>query len=422
MRMAKLRIDSESPTSPGILFRGDNVKHLEDYRDIVGDEAISAIFRKSKGLYGKKILHVNSSYQGGGVAEILNHLVPLMSDLGIDVDWRVIHGHHDFFNITKKFHNALQGEEINFSRLKRSVYTETNQQFTTYSNIDHDAVIIHDPQPLPLIRYFKKRQPWIWRAHIDLSDPNEEVWDYLKQFIIRYDKAVFSAKEFVSNDIGTDTEIIYPSIDPLTVKNKEIDQATIDKYLNKYGIKTDKPIISQISRFDKWKDPEGVIEVFERVNEEVDCRLVLLGSMATDDPEGPKVYESVVEMAQDRDDIIVINKESDILVNVLQRVSSVIVQKSLKEGFGLTVTEALWKGSPVVASNVGGIPLQVTDGETGFLVNPEDFDEVADRILEILNNPELGAKLGGSAHRNVIEHFLITRHLLDWLELLKETI
>ncbi|MBS3792193.1 glycosyltransferase [Candidatus Bipolaricaulota bacterium] len=398
------------------------MKHLEDYRDIVGDEIISEIFRKSKGLYGKKILHVNSSYQGGGVAEILNHLVPLMSDLGIEVDWRVIHGHHDFFNITKKFHNSLQGEEINFSRLKRSVYTETNEQFTTYANIDHDAVIIHDPQPLPLIRYFKKRQPWIWRAHIDLSEPYADVWDYLKQFIIRYDKAIFSAKEFVSSDIGTETEIIYPSIDPLTVKNKEIDQATIDKYLNKYGIKADKPIISQISRFDKWKDPEGVIEVFDRVNEEIDCRLVLLGAMATDDPEGPKVYESVVEKSKGRDDIIVINKESDILVNVLQRVSSVVLQKSLKEGFGLTVTEALWKSTPVVASDVGGIPLQVTDGETGFLVDPEDYEEVTDRILEILEDPELGAKLGGSAHRNVKEHFLITRHLLNWLEVLKETI
>ncbi|MFB6215068.1 MAG: glycosyltransferase [Candidatus Bipolaricaulia bacterium] len=398
------------------------MKHLEDYRDIVGDEVISEIFRKSKGLYGKKILHVNSSYQGGGVAEILNHLVPLMSDLGIEVDWRVIHGHHDFFNITKKFHNALQGEEINFSRLKRSVYTETNEQFTTYSNIDHDAVIIHDPQPLPLIRYFKKRQPWIWRAHVDLSDPNSEVWDYLKQFIIRYDKAIFSAKEFVSSDIGTETEIIYPSIDPLTVKNTEIDQTTIDKYLNKYGIKADKPIISQISRFDKWKDPEGVIEVFDRVNEEIDCRLILLGAMATDDPEGPRVYESVVDKSKGRDDIIVINKESDILVNVVQRVSSVVLQKSLKEGFGLTVTEALWKGTPVVASDVGGIPLQVTNGETGFLVDPEDYEEVTDRILEILEDPELGAKLGGSAHRNVKEHFLITRHLLNWLEVLKKTI
>ena len=398
------------------------MKHLEEYRDIVGDEVVSEIFRKSKGLYGKKVLHVNSSYQGGGVAEILNHLVPLMSDLGIEVDWRVIHGHHDFFNVTKKFHNALQGEEINFSQLKRSVYTDTNKKFTTYSNIDHDAVIIHDPQPLPLVRYFKKRQPWIWRAHIDLSDPNKEVWDYLKQFVIRYDKVVFSAKDFISNNIGTESVIIHPSIDPLTVKNKEIDRATIDKYLDKYGIKDDKPIISQISRFDKWKDPEGVIEVFDRVIKEVDCRLVLLGAMATDDPEGPKIYESIIEKTRDRDDIIVINKESDILVNVLQRVSSVVLQKSLKEGFGLTVTEALWKSSPVVASNVGGIPLQVTDEETGFLVDPENYDEVAEKILKILGNPELGAKLGGSAHRQVKEHFLITQQLLSWLEVLKETL
>ena len=398
------------------------MKHLEDYRDIVGDEVIAKIFRESKGLYGKKVLHVNSSYQGGGVAEILNHLVPLMSDLGIEVDWRVIHGHHDFFNVTKKFHNALQGEEINFSQLKRSVYTSTNKRFTTYSSIDHDVVIIHDPQPLPLIRYFKKRQPWIWRAHIDLSNPNREVWDYLKQFIIRYDNVVFSAKDFISKDLEIDSEVIFPSIDPLTVKNKEIDQNTIDKYLNKYEIPSDKPIISQISRFDKWKDPEGVIQVFDKVKDQIDCRLVLLGAMATDDPEGPKIYETIMEKTKGRDDIIVINKESDILVNVLQRVSSVVIQKSLKEGFGLTVTEALWKGSPVVASNVGGIPLQITDGESGFLVDPENYREVANKIIEILENPELGAKLGGSASKQVKEHFLITNQLLNWLKTLKKTI
>ncbi len=398
------------------------MKHMEDYRHIVGDEVISKIFRKSKGLYGKKVLHVNSSYQGGGVAEILNHLVPLMSDLGIEVDWRVIHGHHDFFNVTKKFHNALQGEKINFSQLKRSVYTDTNKKFTSYSNIDHDIVIIHDPQPLPLVRYIKKRQPWIWRAHIDLSDPNEEVWDYLKQFVIRYDKVIYSANDFISNDVGVDSEIIHPSIDPLTVKNTEIDEKTKDKYLDKYDIEDDKPIISQISRFDKWKDPQGVIEVFDLVKEEIDCRLVLLGAMATDDPEGPKIYESIMEKTKDRDDIIVINKESDILVNVLQRVSSVVIQKSLKEGFGLTVTEALWKGSPVVASEVGGIPLQITDEETGFLVDPENYEEVANKIIEILRDPELGAKLGGSARKQVKEHFLITEQLLSWLEVLKRAL
>ena len=398
------------------------MKHIEDYRDIVGDKVISQIFQESRCLYGKKVLHVNSSYQGGGVAEILDHLVPLMSDLGIEVDWRILHGSHDFFNVTKKFHNALQGEDINFSQLKKSVYTRTNRRFSSYSHIDHDVVIIHDPQPLPLIRYFKKRQPWIWRAHIDLSSPNQEVWDYLKQFIIRYDRGVFSAQDFISSDVNIDSEVIHPSIDPLTVKNKEIDQDTIDKYMDKYDIPDDKPIISQISRFDKWKDPEGVIEVFDRVKEEVDCRLVLLGSMAIDDPEGPGIYENVMEKASGRDDIIVINKESDILVNVVQRVSSVILQKSLKEGFGLTVTEALWKGSPVVASDVGGIPLQVDDEETGFLVNPEDYEAVADRVVEILKNPELGAKLGGSALSQVKEHFLITQQLLSWLKVLKSTI
>lgn len=398
------------------------MKRIEDYREIVGDKVISEIFRESKGLYGKKILHVNSSYQGGGVAEILDHLVPLMSDLGIEVDWRILHGTHDFFNVTKKFHNALQGEDINFSQLKKSVYTRTNRRFSSYSRIDHDLVIIHDPQPLPLIRYYRKRQPWIWRAHIDLSEPNQEVWNYLKKFIIRYDRAIFSAQDLITGDINVESTIIHPSIDPLTVKNKEIDEGTIDKYLNKYNIPDDKPIISQISRFDKWKDPEGVIEVFDRVREQVDCRLVLLGSMAIDDPEGPGIYENVMEKASGRDDIIVINKESDILVNVVQRVASVILQKSLKEGFGLTVTEALWKGSPVVASDVGGIPLQVDDGETGFLVDPENYEQVADKIVEILKNPELGAKLGGSALSQVKEHFLITQQLLNWLRILKETI
>lgn len=398
------------------------MKRIEDYRDIVGDKVISEIFRESKGLYGKKVLHVNSSYQGGGVAEILDHLVPLMSDLGIEVDWRILHGTHDFFNVTKKFHNALQGEDINFSKLKKSVYTSTNRRFSSYAHIDHDIVIIHDPQPLPLIRYFKKRQPWIWRAHIDLSEPNEEVWNYLKRFIIRYDRAVFSEQDFISSDISVESDIIHPSIDPLTVKNKEIGEDTIEKYLDKYDIPNDKPIISQISRFDKWKDPEGVIEVFNRVREEIDCRLVLLGSMAIDDPEGPGIYDSVMEKASGRDDIIVINKESDILVNVVQRVSSVILQKSLKEGFGLTVTEALWKGSPVVASDVGGIPLQINDEETGFLVDPENYDEVADKVSQILENPELGAKLGGSARSQVKEHFLITKQLLSWLKVLKKTL
>ena len=396
--------------------------HLEDYRTIVGDRVITDIFRESRGLYGTQLLHVNSTYQGGGVAEILGRLVPLMNDLGIEADWRILHGSHDFFTITKKFHNALQGEEINFSELKKSAYTDTNSQFSTYSQVDHDAVIVHDPQPLPLVRYFRKREPWIWRCHLDLSTPNPEVWDYFKGFLIRYDKVVFSSEKFAHSELTVDSDIIYPSIDPLTVKNQDISEETIDRYLAKYDIPDDKPLISQISRFDKWKDPEGVIDVFDKVKENVDSRLVLLGSMALDDPEGARVHESLVERVSGREDIIIINKESDILVNALQRASSVVIQKSLREGFGLTVTEALWKGAPVVASDVGGISLQITDGETGFLVDPEDYDQVADRIVRILENPELGAELGGSAHKEVKEHYLITSQLLRWLEVLKKSL
>ncbi|MFP4589699.1 MAG: glycosyltransferase [Candidatus Acetothermia bacterium] len=398
------------------------MKRIEDYRPVVGDEVIANIFRKTRKLYGKKILHVNSTYQGGGVAEILDKMVPLMSDLGLAVDWRILHGSHDFFTITKKFHNALQGEDINFSELKRSAYLNTNQKFASYSHIDHDLVIVHDPQPLPLIRFFQKREPWIWRCHVDLSEPNEAVWEYFKDFMIRYDKVVFSSEKFTKSQLQMDTEIIKPSIDPLAVKNREIGEPTIKKYLNKYSIKRDKPIIAQISRFDKWKDPEGVIKVFDLVKEEVDCRLVLLGSMALDDPEGAGVLDNLVEKARGRDDLIVINKESDILVNVLQRASSVVLQKSLKEGFGLTVTEALWKETPVVAADVGGIPLQITDGENGFLVDPRDYEQVADRVVKILQNPELGSRLGRSAHEEVRGNFLITTQLLRWLEVLQEAV
>lgn len=232
----------------------------------------------------------------------------------------------------------------------------------------------------------------------------------------------FSTEDFARGDISLDSKIIHPAIDPLTVKNKDIGDSTTDKYLKKYDLKTDKPIITQISRFDKWKDPEGVVDVFDKVKEEVDSRLVLLGAPAIDDPEGPKIYKRLIEKVKGRDDVIVINKESDILVNVLQRVSSVVLQKSLGEGFGLTVTEALWKGAAVVASDVGGIPLQIVDEETGFLVDPNDHEQVAEKIIRILEDPELRAKLGGSAYNQVEEHFLIIHQLLDWIKVLKEVL
>lgn len=404
------------------------MENLENYRKIVGDEVIGAIHKKARNLYGKHILHINSTYQGGGVAEILSSLVPLMNNVGIDTGWRILHANPDFFTITKKFHNALQGEPINFTERKKRLYFKANGDFSTYTHIDHDCVIIHDPQPLPLIEFHKKRQPWIWRCHVDLSDPDDEVWEFLTSFILRYDMVVLSSEDYKKSDLPVDQRIIWPAIDPLSLKNMEISEKDISKYLRKFGVITDKPLITQISRFDKWKDPTGVIEVFKLVKEKVDCRLVLCGNIATDDPEGQEIYERTKGKAKgliERGDIILVTDPASsnfMFVNALQRVSSVMVQKSIREGFGLTVTEALWKGTPVVASNVGGIPLQVIDGKTGFLLQPRDTQGFAERIIEILRNSDLACEMGKSAREHVRKNFLVTRLLADHLDLLTEII
>ncbi len=393
----------------------------ELYRKIVGDEVIAEIYKKARKLYGKYVLNINSTYQGGGVAEMLSSLVPLMNNTGVDAEWRILHGNPDFFTVTKKFHNALQGAQINLTDLKKKLYTETNGDFAIYTHIKHDAVMIHDPQPLPLITFYKKRQPWIWRCHIDLTAPNPEVWDYLKSFIIRYDTVIVSMENYKRKDLPVEQVVIPPAIDPLTPKNMPLNKETIEKYLAKFRIPTDKPIITQISRFDPWKDPLGVIEVFKRVKEVKDVRLVLCGSMASDDPEGYKIYEEVKKKAKkliESGDVILLTTENNILVNVLQRVSSVIIQKSTREGFGLTVTEALWKGTPVVASNVGGITLQIKDGWNGFLLNPHDYDGFARKILQILSDKALAEELGKNGIEHVRKNFLITRLLLQHLELL----
>ncbi|MEA3432812.1 MAG: glycosyltransferase [candidate division WOR-3 bacterium] len=398
-------------------------RSLEDYRGIVGDEVISLIYRKARRLHRKHILHINSTYQGGGVAEMLASLVPLMNDVGIDTGWRILHGNPDFFAITKKFYNALQGEQINLSEMKKQLYIQSNEDFSTYTHVDHDCVIIHDPQPLPLIKLYRKRQPWIWRCHVDLSNPHERLWDFLKNFILRYDVAIISSEKYKRKDLPVEQRIIYPAIDPLSSKNKEIDDEVILKYLKKFCIPRDKPLIIQISRFDKWKDPVGIIEIFKLVKEKVDCRLVLCGNMAMDDPEGWMVYEKVKRKARrmiKNRDIVLITSDNNILVNVLQRSSAVIIQKSIREGFGLTVTEALWKGKPVAASNVGGIPLQIKDDESGFLLEPNDTKGFADRIVRILQNPDMAEEMGRKGKEIVRKNFLLTRLLLDYLDLLKD--
>jgi len=398
---------------------------LENYRDIAGVEVLGEIYRKARKLYGKHILHINSTYQGGGVAEILNSLVPLMNDIGIDAGWRTLHGNPDFFTITKKFHNALQGDSLNLTATKKRLYVQANEAFSTFTHIDHDCVIIHDPQPLPLIKFSRNRRPWIWRCHIDLSHPNSQLWDFLTSFILRYHLVVISSENYKRKGLPVEQRIIQPAIDPLTAKNKELSDRDISKYLKKFGIKTDKPIISQISRFDKWKDPEGVISIYKRVREKVDCRLVMSGGVATDDPEGPKIYERLHQKGGeliDKGDVVLIIPENDIFVNALQRKSAVVIQKSIREGFCLAVTEALWKGTPVVASNVGGIPLQIKDGENGFLVQPRDVKGFADRTIKLLQNPDLAREMGEKARETVREKFLITRLLINYLDLLAEVI
>jgi trehalose synthase len=397
------------------------MRTMEDYRDIVGDAVISNIYRKARKFYGKRILEINSTYSGGGVAEMLSSFIHLMNDLGIETDWDILHGSPDFFEITKLFHNALQGKPADLTMNKKHMYLQTNEEFYMYTHINHDLVIVHDPQPLPLIKFYKKRQPWIWRCHIDISNPDKNLWEFLKPFILRYDMAILSNEKYKKNDLPVEQKIVYPAIDPLSTKNIDISDEAIEKTLRKFDVKTDKPLITQISRYDPWKDPEGVLEVFKLVKEKVDCRLLLCGSMASDDPEGLRIYERIKRKA-DRlirsGDVILLNTENNILVNSLQRRSAVIVQKSLREGFGLTISEALWKETPVVASNVGGIPLQIINGENGFLVDPYDIKDCANKVITLLQNPALAKDMGKKGKEMVRKNFLITRLVQDYLDML----
>jgi len=398
------------------------IKSLDKYQEIVGEEFIQKIRDEAAPLSEKKMVHINSTYQGGGVAEILNSLVILLNDVGIETDWRILHGNLDFFTITKKFHNALQGDRINLSSKKKEIYYINNVNNAIFSHINHDFVVVHDPQPLPIITCYKKRQPWVWRCHIDISTPMREVWDYLKMFILKYDAMIISMEKFRPRDIPESLMphfIIRPSIDPLKIKNRDIPNSTVSKYLTKYGIDQSKPMIAQISRFDKWKDPEGMIKIFKIIKRKVDCQLILAGSMATDDPEGQEIFENLEKLVEHEKDIHLVINASDILINALQRASSVVVQKSLKEGFAITVSEALWKGTPVVTSNVGGISSQVIHGKNGYLLEPKDYNGFAEKISYLIKNPAVAKKMGEYGRTYVKNNFLITRHLLDYIRLMK---
>jgi len=394
---------------------------LEDFRYIVPDETLAEIYARARGLYGKHIVHLNATYQGGGVAEILYSLVLLMNDVGIDAGWRILHGSQEFFEVTKSFHNALQGAKLNLSERKKRIYLQVNENFSKFTHLYHDCVIVHDPQPLSLIRSYRKSQPWIWRCHIDLTDPDKELWDFLKGFLLKYDQIVFSSEKYFKDDLPVDQRLMFPAINPLSQKNKEVPDKTILEHITKTGIPADKPVITQVSRLDPWKDPEGVIDVFKLVKEKVDCRLVFCYNVASDDPEGLRMYNKVQRRANKflrSGDILFVVGNNETLVNSIQRFSKVIIQKSVREGFCLAVTEALWKGTPVVASNVGGIPIQIEDGENGFLLEPTDTKGFADRVIHLLKNPSEAKSMAEKAKETVRQKFLITRLLSDYLYML----
>lgn len=386
---------------------------IDDYAQYVGQETVARVKDKAKAIQHLHITHVNSTYYGGGVAVLLGSLTLLMNSLGIKTGWRVIQGSPDFFSITKKMHNALQGGEINLSDLKQEIYENVVFENAVRNHLTHDRVIIHDPQPLPMVKHYTKRGPWIWRCHIDLSNPNRELWEYLKQYVERYDAVIFSLKEY-AQDLDTPQVFFMPAIDPFSIKNKEMSAEEIHERLDHYDIPSDLPIVTQISRFDRWKDPKGVIEAFDLARQQIDATLVLLGNVATDDPEGAEVYQSLLDRREKR--IKIISQEDTALVNALQRKSAVVLQKSKREGFGLTVTEAMWKGTPVIGGDVGGIRYQIEDGENGYLVS--SIEEAAHRIVKLVQDEDLRQRMGEKAHQTVREKFLMTRLVEQHLDLL----
>lgn len=385
---------------------------IEDYEPLIGAENIERIIGKAKHLQDFHVTNINSTYYGGGVAQLLSSLTLLMNSLGIKTGWRAIHGPPDFFSITKKMHNALQSGEINLSKRKKELYEEVVYENSIRNHLDHDIVIVHDPQPLPLINHYRKNSPWVWRCHIDLSNPNKELWNYLTRFIDKYDAVILSSRDY-AQDIKTPQLFFMPAIDPFSIINKELSEEEIDERLNHYGIPTDLPLVVQISRFDHWKDPKGVIEAFKIARKKVDCTLVLVGNVATDDPEGEEVYNSLVESREER--IIIHSIQDSALVNALQRRATVVLQKSLREGFGLTVSEAMWKGTPVVGGNVGGIRFQIEDGVSGFLVS--SVEEAAQRIIQLVQDKALCERMGQRAKETVRQKFLLTRYLEQYLDL-----
>jgi trehalose synthase len=388
---------------------------IEQYSGIAPKGDLLLLGRLSERLQKKSFLHINSTRAGGGVAEILQRMIPILEELGISARWEVIGGDDKFFDITKRIHNALQGNPQKITEEMWEYHYEVNRRNAEKLDLDADAVLIHDPQPVPLIE-FKNTGKWIWRCHIDVSGPVRDVCEHIEKYSRKYDASVFSVAKF-ARAMDIDEFIIPPSIDPLSDKNRDLNEEEIRDVMEKFQIPADRPMVLQVSRFDRFKDPLGVIEAYRMVKKYNDCILVLAGSPATDDPEGEAVLQEVRSYASDDPDIyiLLLPAFSDKEINGLQRAATVILQKSVREGFGLTVSEAMWKGKPVIGGAVGGIPLQIVHGITGFLVH--SVEGAAFRIRQFLNNPDMAGRMGEKAKEYVRKNFLITRQTRDYLSI-----
>jgi len=390
---------------------------IELYRGIAPEGDLVIIERLCSKLKNRTFLHINSTKAGGGVAEILQRMIPFLQSLGIKARWEVIEGDDRFFDITKKMHNALQGNDITFTEDMFQYHYEVNRRNAQELDLEADMVFIHDPQPSPLVEFRKKGSgKWLWRCHIDLSMPSKSVCDYLMHYYKKYDASIFSISKF-ARGIKRFEFIVPPSIDPISEKNRDLTEDEIERILEKYNIPRDRPMILQVSRFDRFKDPIGVIKAYKIVKNYNDCILVLAGSPATDDPEGEEVLREVQAYAEGDPDIyiLMLPPNSNLEINALQRAATVVLQKSIKEGFGLTVSEAMWKGKPVIGGAVGGIPLQIIHGITGFLVY--SIEGAAFRIRQFLNNPEMTRRMGARGREHVRNNFFITRQIRDYLSI-----
>lgn len=399
-------------------------KRVDEYREPAGEEAVDRLREAARPLLGARLLNVNSTAFGGGVAELLFTQVALLNDLGIETEWKILEGSDAFFAVTKAVHNALQGSEVDWSEDMALTYLESVAGNARGLTETYDYVVVHDPQPAALLALVEetrgRRGKWVWRCHIDLSAPHPAVWEFFAGYVNRYDAVVFTMADFGRPEVTRPVQFIAPSIDPLSPKNTHVDADTIHEVLHRYGIDRHRPLVAQVSRFDPWKDPIGVIDTYRLVRKQhPDVQLVLVGIMAHDDPEAWELLRATEEhRASDPDIHLLTNLQEvgNLEVNALQRAAAVVIQKSLREGFGLTVSEALWKEKAVVGGRVGGIRLQIEDGVSGFLV--DSVEACAERTVELLSEPDLRARLGWAGRERVRERFLATRELEDILRLL----